>query len=138
MHGACGRLFAWTKTSATVACLLSISCSRAPSNAGPTREPATGGTPTADSAPAPSGRAAASAPAPKAADAPRIVVFTGMCDASGAVALSDRRFVVADDEDNVLRVYDVEQGGAPLGGTDVSHGLKLPLKKKKKPGSVPV
>lgn len=61
-----------------------------------------------------------------------------MCDASGAVALSDRRFVVADDEDNVLRVYDVEQGGAPLGGTDVSHGLKLPLKKKKKPGSVPV
>jgi hypothetical protein len=67
------------------------------------------------------------------------VVFTGMCDASGAVALSDRRFVVADDEDNVLRVYDVEQGGAPLGGTDVSHGLKLPLKKKKKkPGSVPV
>ena len=66
------------------------------------------------------------------------MVFTGMCDASGAVALSDRRFVVADDEDNVLRVYDVEQGGAPLGGTDVSHGLNLPLKKKKKPGSVPV
>jgi hypothetical protein len=65
-------------------------------------------------------------------------VFTGMCDASGAVALSDRRFVVADDEDNVLRVYDVEQGGAPLGGTDVSHGLNLPLKNKKKPGSVPV
>jgi len=29
----------------------------------------------------------------------------GMCDASAAVALGNDRFIVADDEDNVLRVY---------------------------------
>jgi hypothetical protein len=67
-----------------------------------------------------------------------VVTFTGMCDASGAVPLSHRRFVVADDEDNVLRVYDVEQGGAPVARADVSSGLKLPVKPKKKPGKVPI
>ena len=34
-------------------------------------------------------------------------VYRGMCDASGAVALDDRRFVVADDERNTLLVYRV-------------------------------
>jgi hypothetical protein len=67
-----------------------------------------------------------------------VVTFTGMCDASGAVPLSHRRFVVADDEDNVLRVYDVERGGAPVARADVSSGLKLPVKPKKKPGKVPI
>src|SRR5688572_27491330 len=63
----------------------------------------------------------------------REVVFRGACDASGAVPLSDRRFVVADDEDNILRVYDADTGGAPLTQTDLSPALGLPLKGKKHP-----
>lgn len=102
--------------------LLSVSCSRATNKA----------------TPAPNGTPASAAPKPSPSPSPSVVVFTGMCDASGAVALSDRKFVVADDEDNVLRVYDVERGGAPLGGADVSRGLKLPLKKKKKKPGAPV
>jgi hypothetical protein len=56
-----------------------------------------------------------------------------MCDASGAVTLGRDRFVVADDEDNVLRVYDAGRGGAPLAAVDLSAGLELPAKKKKPP-----
>ena len=128
---------------ATIAGLLSSACARSSNGASTTRDPAAGGTSPASTTPAAANPQAqakpASAQAPKSADAPPVVVFTGMCDASGAVPLSDSRFVVADDEDNVLRVYDVEQGGAPLLRADVSAGLKLPLKrKKKKPGSVPV
>jgi hypothetical protein len=40
-----------------------------------------------------------------------LVTFKGMCDASGAVPLDANRFMVADDEDNVLRVYDAVKGG---------------------------
>jgi len=54
-----------------------------------------------------------------------------MCDASGAVALSDRNVLVADDEDNVLRVYDAERGGTPTGQLDLSDLLRLPRKEKK-------
>lgn len=68
-----------------------------------------------------------SAPAPGST-----IVFYGMCDASGAVALSDRTFLVADDEDNVLRLYDAERGGAPLWSKDVSADLALSDKPKKK------
>ena len=52
--------------------------------------------------------------------AAREVVFTGMCDASGAVPLSASRFAVADDEGNVLRVYDADRGGAPIDSIDLS------------------
>ena len=51
------------------------------------------------------------------------VRFTGMCDASGAIPLSTDRFAVADDEDNLLRIYDAETGGAPLGEIDISRQL---------------
>lgn len=63
----------------------------------------------------------------------REVVFRGACDASGAVPLSAERFVVADDEDNVLRVYDADDGGAPLVMADLSDELRLPLEGKKQP-----
>jgi hypothetical protein len=69
--------------------------------------------------------ATASAPAKQAS-----LVFKGMCDASGAVVLGDTRFAVADDEDNVLRVYDSVRGGEPLDSIDVSAALELPIKKK--------
>jgi hypothetical protein len=64
---------------------------------------------------------------------PREVVFAGMCDASGAVALSARVLLAADDEDNVLRAYDADRGGQPLSSADVSEALGLPLKGKKNP-----
>jgi hypothetical protein len=55
-----------------------------------------------------------------------------MCDASATVPLSRDRFVVADDEDNVLRVYDAVHGGAPLARSDLSAelGLERPGKKR--------
>jgi len=59
-----------------------------------------------------------------------MVVFRGMCDASGAVVLDPTHFAVADDEDNVLRVYDGESGGDPVSSVDVSKSLALPVKKK--------
>lgn len=40
-------------------------------------------------------------------------IFTGMSDASGAAALNDRCFIVANDEDNTLRIYDFEKPDAP-------------------------
>lgn len=55
-----------------------------------------------------------------------------MCDASGAVPLTDTLFAVGDDEDNVLRVYDSTRGGAPIFAVDISGGLHLKAKKKKK------
>jgi hypothetical protein len=59
-----------------------------------------------------------------------MVAFRGMCDASGAVVLDATHFAVADDEDNVLRVYDGEKGGDPVYSVDVSRSLALPIKKK--------
>jgi hypothetical protein len=44
-----------------------------------------------------------------------VVTFNGMCDASGAVPLDTNHFMIADDEDNVLRVYDAIKGGDPVG-----------------------
>jgi len=81
--------------------------------------PATPATPTPGAGPAGSARVAGE------------LLFTGMCDASGAVALSDRNVLVADDEDNVLRVYDAERGGGPTVQLDLSDLLGLPRKEKK-------
>lgn len=53
------------------------------------------------------------------------LIFTGMCDASGAVVLSRDLFAVADDENNVLRIYDANRGGAPLSSSDVSAALPI-------------
>jgi hypothetical protein len=64
----------------------------------------------------------------KTPEAPRDLVFTGMCDASAAVPLDDHRFVVADDEDNVLRSYDSSAPGGPLWKTDVSQAIGVSAK----------
>lgn len=61
----------------------------------------------------------------------RVVVFEGACDASGAVSVDGTRFVVADDEDNTLRVYDALAGGAPLESSDVSGAIALSPEAKK-------
>ncbi|XXF77120.1 DUF3616 domain-containing protein [Myxococcaceae bacterium GXIMD 01537] len=63
-------------------------------------------------------------------EAPAPLVFEGGCDASGAVVLGGGLFVVGDDEDNILRVYDARRAGAPLETADLSPALELPVKKK--------
>ncbi len=73
------------------------------------------------------------APAPS----PEVVTFFGMCDASGAVPIDERHFLVADDEDNVLRVYDADRPGPPLSAVDVSPWLQLPEKKSNKAKRAP-
>lgn len=73
-------------------------------------------------------------PAPAAPAAPPDVsVFEGMCDASGAVPLDAGRFIVADDEDNILRIYDTRRPGSAVASVDIGPGLDLPLKGKKRP-----
>jgi hypothetical protein len=44
----------------------------------------------------------------------------GICDASGAVALDDNKFIVANDEDNLLRVYSTNESGKPLAIIDIN------------------
>lgn len=61
------------------------------------------------------------------------VVFEGACDASGAVELDATHFVVADDEDNALRVYDAVRGGPPVAAIDVSAALGLTAQGKRAP-----
>ncbi len=80
---------------------------------------------------APDVTAAASAAEPADVDRAverRWVTFEGACDASGAVPVDGRHFAVADDEDNVLRVYDALAGGKPVAHTNL--GKQLALEKK--------
>ncbi|HTL59751.1 MAG TPA: DUF3616 domain-containing protein [Candidatus Limnocylindrales bacterium] len=51
--------------------------------------------------------------------------YPGMCDASGAVAVSSNLFVVASDEDNVLRLYKSEQPGQPVKEYDYNTFLDV-------------
>lgn len=63
-----------------------------------------------------------------AAPAPEIgatIVFEGACDPSGAVPLDGRTFAVADDEDNILRIYDADKGGPPIRTIDLGAHLEL-------------
>lgn len=60
------------------------------------------------------------------------VVFEGACDASGAVPIDDRHFALADDEDNIVRIYDADRGGPPLRQIDLTPQLGLDTTKKKK------
>jgi hypothetical protein len=62
---------------------------------------------------------------------PESATFIGMCDASAASAIDAERFIVADDEDNILRVYS-RRGGEPLLGVDLSAFLGNTGKKKPK------
>jgi len=57
------------------------------------------------------------------------VVYTGMCDASAAVALTEHLFAVASDEDSVIRVYSRDQAGAPVQSFNLSAFLDLDEKK---------
>jgi hypothetical protein len=50
--------------------------------------------------------------------------FSGACDASAAVALDEDLFVVANDEDNILRVYSRLRPGAPVSQVDFTPFLR--------------
>lgn len=45
----------------------------------------------------------------------------GTCDASGAVSLDKNSFIVANDEDNILRVYSAEESGKPQSTIDINN-----------------
>jgi hypothetical protein len=61
----------------------------------------------------------------RAAQLSEPVFYQGMCDASGAVSLDRELFVVADDEDNRLRVYHSKQPGPPVKIFDPSGFLRV-------------
>jgi hypothetical protein len=56
---------------------------------------------------------------------PPVRVYQGLCDASAAVWLDANTFAVADDEDNVIRVYGRQGSGAPLRSVDLSAFLRV-------------
>jgi hypothetical protein len=64
----------------------------------------------------------ASAAIPQAAS--EAIEHSGMCDASAAVAVGRTMFVVANDEDNVLRVYRSNTPGQPIHTFDLTSFLK--------------
>ncbi len=53
------------------------------------------------------------------------LVFRGASDASAAVAISDDMFIVADDENNVLRVYRADKPGLPVSSYDLTGFLGI-------------
>ncbi|NRB44441.1 MAG: DUF3616 domain-containing protein [Verrucomicrobiales bacterium] len=59
--------------------------------------------------------------------------FYGSCDASAAVALDENTFVVADDEDNILRIYSLKRPGMPL--TQYSLDVFLGVQEESHPES---
>lgn len=52
-----------------------------------------------------------------------VLVYRGTSDSSAAVALSEEMFIVADDENNVLRVYNINGSGLPVFLYDLTQFL---------------
>jgi hypothetical protein len=53
------------------------------------------------------------------------LVFRGTSDASAAVAVSEDMFVVADDENNILRIYETSKAGQPVASFDMTSFLDI-------------
>src|SRR6266487_4577974 len=53
------------------------------------------------------------------------ITYRGMCDASAAVSLTTNLFIVANDEDNILRVYRRHPGGLPVLSIDLNAFLRV-------------
>ena len=69
-----------------------------------------------------------SAESPPSAHALRLLrpaEYLGMCDASAAVVVATNLFIVASDEDNVLRVYRSDQPGPPVQSFDFNAFLAV-------------
>ncbi len=54
----------------------------------------------------------------------KILVYRGASDVSAAVAVGEDMFIVADDENNILRVYKTAGGGLPVYSYDMSDFLR--------------
>ncbi|MBP8260725.1 MAG: DUF3616 domain-containing protein [Verrucomicrobia bacterium] len=55
---------------------------------------------------------------------PAVSEYSGMCDASAAVGLGRGLFAVANDEDNILRIYDGGRAGHPVWQSDFTAFLR--------------
>ena len=64
------------------------------------------------------------APSARAAEV-EVRTFSGLCDASATVSLDSGFFAVADDEDNVLRVYHAQAGAMPVQSLDLTGFLRV-------------
>jgi hypothetical protein len=53
------------------------------------------------------------------------LVFRGASDASAAVAIAENMFIVADDENNVLRIYRTDKAGPPVFSYDLTEFLDI-------------
>jgi len=53
------------------------------------------------------------------------LIYRGASDASAAVAVGEDMFIVADDENNILRVYKTAKGGLPLFSYDMTEFLDI-------------
>ena len=53
------------------------------------------------------------------------LVFRGASDASAAVAIAENMFIVADDENNVLRIYRTGKAGPPVSSYDLTEFLDI-------------
>ena len=53
------------------------------------------------------------------------IIFRGASDASAAVAVSEDTLIVADDENNVLRLYSVTEPGLPVSSYDMTAFLDI-------------
>ncbi len=53
------------------------------------------------------------------------LVYRGASDASAAMAVGEDMFIVADDENNILRVYKISKGGLPLCSYDMTEFLGI-------------
>jgi len=53
------------------------------------------------------------------------LVYRGASDASAAMAVGEDMFVVADDENNILRVYKTNKGGLPLFSFNMAEFLSI-------------
>ncbi len=119
---------------ACLACVLVLSCGRREGGSvASTQEVAAAGQRAVAASSAPG---ASPGPSGSPQDSSTDLTFLGMCDASGAVPLDEHVFLVADDEDNVLRAYDVNRPGAPLWKVDVSLAIGVEPKPSK-PGKPP-
>ncbi|MHC4323270.1 MAG: DUF3616 domain-containing protein, partial [Planctomycetota bacterium] len=54
-----------------------------------------------------------------------VLVFRGTSDASAAVAVSEDMFVAADDENNILRIYETSGAGQPVDSFDMTSFLGI-------------
>jgi hypothetical protein len=59
------------------------------------------------------------------AHADTLILCRGMCDASAVALVGTEHFVVADDEDNILRVYSRPRGGAPVQTLNLDSFLRV-------------